>query len=202
MSGTGSGSVEQDDLLATPRLVMRPLTREYLPDVLALYEDPDVVLFLKSLDEEGHLQRLREAEEMWATRGYGRVAIHEREGGRFVGRGGLQYWPRFDEVEVTWALRRDAWGRGYATEAGGAWLRWGLEHLDVPYITALIAPENTASLRVAEHLGMAVLRTDEQHDRPVLVYARSREEGGLDGLPALRRVSADGIGGGAGDRSP
>ncbi len=155
---------------------MRPLTRQYLPDLLSLYEDPEVGRFLKSLDEAGHLQRLQESEEMWATRGYGRAAIHDRVTGRFVGRGGLQYWAHLGEVEVTWALRREVWGRGLATEAGGAWLDWGLSRLDVPYITAMIAPENTASRSVAERIGMSVLRADVQHGRRVLVYARGKED--------------------------
>ena len=165
-------------VLVTPRLLMRPLTREYVGDLLDLYADPGVTRFLAPLDEAGHLRRCLEAEEMWASRGYGRVAIHDRAEGRFVGRGGLQFWPQFDEVEVTWALRREAWGQGLATEAGGAWVQWGLEHLDVPYITALIAPENVGSRAVAERLGMSVLRTDTQHGREVLVYARSRGDMG------------------------
>ena len=178
--------------LATDRLVMRPLTPAYLPHVLDLYEDPEVIRFLTPLDEVGHLRRLREAEEMWAARGYGRAAIHDRADGRFIGRGGLQYWARFDEVEVTWALRRDAWGSGLATEAGGAWLRWGLEHAGLPYVTAMIAPENRASRSVAERLGMSVLRTDEQHERPVLVYARQADGTTWDELPGFRDAVVDG----------
>ncbi len=169
--GTPSGS---DVVLVTDRLVMRPLTREYVAELMELYADPGVTRFLKPLDEAGHLERCLEAEHMWTERGYGRAALHEKDGGRFVGRGGLQYWPRFGEVEVTWALRGDVWGRGLATEAGEAWLEWGFERLDVPYITAMIAPENAGSCAVAERLGMSVLRKDTQHDREVLVYARDR----------------------------
>ena len=167
---------DSDIVLATPRLLMRPLTRAYVADLLDLYADPGVTRFLKPLDEAGHRERCLEAERMWAERGYGRAAFHDRGSGRFVGRGGLQYWPRFDEVEVTWALRRDAWGRGLATEAGEAWLRWGFERLDVAYITAMVAPDNAGSRAVAERLGMSVLRTDEQHGLEVLVYARNRPE--------------------------
>ena len=90
-----------------------------------------------------------------------------------------------DEVEVTWALRREVWGQGFATEAGGAWLEWGLEHVEVPYVTAYIDPENTASRSVAERMGMAVLRTDVQHDRRVLVYARAREDRRDAAVPGL-----------------
>jgi RimJ/RimL family protein N-acetyltransferase len=176
VSGTADSRPDDDAVLETPRLVMRRLTSAYLADMLALYADPDVGRFLKPLDEAGHLRRFEEAARMWAARGYGRVAVVEKASGRFVGRSGLQYWPQFDEVEVTWALRRDAWGQGLATEAGRAWLRWGLEHLGVPYITAMIAPDNTGSRSVAERLGMSVLRTDTQHDREVLVYARCRTD--------------------------
>lgn len=170
-------------VLTTPRLVMRPLAPEHLTDLLELYTDPEVGRFLKPLDEAAHLLRIEEAARMWATRGHGRVAIAERSSGRFLGRGGLQHWPQYDEVEVTWALRRDAWGHGYATEAGAAWVRWGFEHLQVPYLTAYVAPENTASRSVAERLGMSVLRTDVHHDLPVLVYAASRKDTAPAGRP-------------------
>jgi RimJ/RimL family protein N-acetyltransferase len=162
-----------DPVLTTQRLVMRRLSRSHLGDLLALYADPEITRFLKPLDRAGHLRRIEEAEQMWATRGHGRVAVHERSTGRFLGRTGLQYWPAHDEVELTWAFRREAWGHGFATEAGLAWLRWGFEHLDLPYITAYIAPENTASRAVANRLDMTVRRTDVQHGREVLVYALS-----------------------------
>lgn len=153
---------------------MRPLTVEHLPDMLDLYRDPEVVRFLKPLDEAGHLRRLRENEEMWTARGYGRVAVHDRATGRFLGRGGLHHWPQFDEVELGWVLRADAWGRGWATESGRAWAQWAFEHLDVPYVTACIDPDNHASRAVAERLGMAVIRHDVLHGRGVLVFALRR----------------------------
>jgi len=166
--------VHDDVVLSTERLLMRPLTAAYLPDMLDLYSDPEVVRFLKPLDEAGHLRRLRETEEMWTSRGYGRAAVHDRATGRFLGRGGLHYWPQFDEVEVGWVLRADAWGRGWATEAGRAWAQWAFEHLDVPYVTACIAPDNRASRAVAERLGMQVIRHDVLHEREVLVFALRR----------------------------
>ena len=158
----------------SPRLAMHPLRPDHLADLQALYADPDVVRFLTPLDEAAHLARIDEAARMWRTRGHGRVAVHDRESGRFVGRSGLQYWADRDEVEVTWALRHEFWGRGLATEAGRAWLDWGFARLDVPYITALIAPENSGSRAVAERLGMTVERTDVQHGREVLVYLARR----------------------------
>ncbi len=153
---------------------MRPLTVANLADLVALYEDGRVARFLLPLDEEGQRRRLEETEASWAHRGYGRVGLYERSTGRFVGRGGLHYWPQFGEVEVGWALRADAWGRGYATDSARAWIDWGFAHLPVGYITANIDPDNTASLRVAGRLGMSPLREDILHGRSVVVYALQR----------------------------
>ncbi|MGZ4647791.1 MAG: GNAT family N-acetyltransferase, partial [Blastococcus sp.] len=171
--------VHDEVALTTERLVMRRLTSAYLPEMLELYADPRVTRFLLPLDEAGHLRRLRDSEAMWQTRGFGRVAIHDRAGGRFLGRGGLHFWPQFDEVEVGWVLSADVQGCGFATEAGRAWLRWGLTNLDVPYVTACIAPENQASVSVAHRLGMSALRTDTFHGREVVVFALHR--GAVDG---------------------
>lgn len=161
-------------VLDTGLLTMRPLTLAHVDDMVALYADPRVTRFLLPLDEAGIRRRLEENERSWAERGYGRVAMFERSTGRFVGRGGLQYWPQFDEVEVGWALRGDAWGRGYATDAGRAWVDWGFAHLAVGHITANIDPANGASVRVAQRLGMAPLREDVFHGRAVVVYAVRR----------------------------
>jgi RimJ/RimL family protein N-acetyltransferase len=53
---------------------------------------------------------------------------------------------------------------------------WGFRKLDVPYVTAMIGPDNLRSIRVAERLGMTPLRADVVSDEPVDVYSISREE--------------------------
>ncbi len=85
------------------------------------------------------------------------------------------HWPRFDETELGWVLRRDAWGRGYATEAAGACFDWGFSALPVPYLTAMIDPSNAASIRVARRLNMAPLRNDRLLQSEVVVYGLSRD---------------------------
>jgi RimJ/RimL family protein N-acetyltransferase len=64
-------------------------------------------------------------------------------------------WLQFEETEVGWAFRRDAWVHGYATEAARACLEWGFGSLDVPYLTAMIHPDNEASIQLARRLGMS-----------------------------------------------
>ena len=47
-----------------------------------------------------------------------------------------------------------AWGKGYATEAAGAVRDYGLGVLGRRRLVAIIDPQNAASIRVAEKIGM------------------------------------------------
>jgi RimJ/RimL family protein N-acetyltransferase len=161
--------------IETDRLLLRPLTIADLEEFLALHAEPEVIATLGPCSRSTAVERLNNYELEWQERGYGLVALLERDTGRFVGRSGLKYWPQFDETEVGWVLHPDFWGRGFATEAGRACLDWGFRDLDVPYITAMIVPDNARSLRVAQRLGMKPLRPDHLNDISVIVHAVDRK---------------------------
>jgi RimJ/RimL family protein N-acetyltransferase len=163
-------------VIETERLLLRPLTTADLDDIVELNAMPEVIRRMGTYSRQAALDRLERNEQEWEERGHGLVSIVERASGRFLGRSGLKYWPQFDETEVGWVLRPDAWGQGFATEAGQACLDWGFETLELPYITAMIVPDNRASIRVAERLGMTPLRSDSIMDLPVVVYAIERPQ--------------------------
>jgi len=163
-------------LIETDRLLLRPLATADLDEVVAMHASPEVVATMGTFDRATALARLERNEHEWNERGHGLVAILERASGRFVGRSGLKYWPQFDETEVGWVLRPDAWGQGFATEAGRACLEWGFRRLDVPYLTAMILPDNGRSIGVAVRLGMRPIRSDFLMELPVTVYAVDRPD--------------------------
>jgi RimJ/RimL family protein N-acetyltransferase len=170
-------------LLETARLLLRPFGPEDLDDLVALHEDPEVTRYITTLDRAAAEERLRQDADEWRRRGHGMLAILGRPGsaqagtGRFLGRATVKHWPQFDETEVGWTLRRDAWGRGYATEAGRACVDWAFAELDVPYLTAMIAPGNHRSVRVAQRLGFKPMREDVLLGEPVIVHSRARPPG-------------------------
>jgi RimJ/RimL family protein N-acetyltransferase len=157
--------------LSTPRLVLRPITLADAPALAGIYADPEVVRFLTPLDAAGTEAQVAMFVAEWQERGYGIMAVLDRETGRFLGRSGLHYWPRFDEIEAGWVLHRDTWGNGYATEAGAATLRWAFEDLGLDLVTAIVARANAASIAVTRRLGMSPLRDDVVNDCPVTVFA-------------------------------
>jgi RimJ/RimL family protein N-acetyltransferase len=125
-----------------------------LDDLVSLSQDPDVSRYTSHFTEAEAAERIAASEREWRERGHGMMAVLRREDDAFLGRSGLRHWPEFDEVEVGWSFYPRFWGHGYATEAGRASLDFGIAELDVPYITAMIQPENLASVAVAERLGM------------------------------------------------
>jgi ribosomal-protein-alanine N-acetyltransferase len=76
------------------------------------------------------------------------------------------------EVEVTYLIDRLYWGRGLATEAAREAVKLGFESYGFRRIVALINPENVASVRVAEKVGMRYERdVDFKEFGQVAMYA-------------------------------
>ena len=51
-------------------------------------------------------------------------------------------------------IKRDLWGQGFATEAALGMLHFGFQKLKMNKIYATASPENPASIRVLERIGM------------------------------------------------
>lgn len=161
-------------MIETERLVLRPLTTADVDVIVQLHEDPRVHRFVPHFTHDQALERLTQVERQWSGRGHGLCAVESKETGEFLGRCGLNYWRQFDEIEVGWVLKAEAWGKGYATEAARACVAWGFDRLDADYFTAMIDPANRASLHVAERLGFAERRTDTLFGKKIRVLAQER----------------------------
>ncbi len=90
----------------------------------------------------------------WDTVGYGRWASVLKETRAVIGFCGLKYLPKLDAVDVGYRFLPEYWGRGLATEACRASLDFGFTTLRLEQIIGLVLPENAASIRVLEKVGM------------------------------------------------
>lgn len=98
--------------------------------------------------------------------GFGLWGIDARDGEPLVGVAGLAFVEGHGpDVEAAYILRRDRWGRGYATEALRAVLEIGHQQLGLERIVALAYVENDASRRVMEKAGMVPDGTVEAYGR-------------------------------------
>jgi RimJ/RimL family protein N-acetyltransferase len=90
---------------------------------------------------------------------------------RLIGDVGFGVFAPTGDVELGYTLGRNAWSRGFATEAASACLAAALKYLAVPRIIAVVDAENASSQRVAERIGMARLETTAAYGRPHVIFA-------------------------------
>jgi RimJ/RimL family protein N-acetyltransferase len=162
-------------VIETERLLLRRLTIDDLDEVVAFQANPDIIRFTGTFDRVHALDWLRRVDQNWRERGYGRIAITDRSSGVLLGRTGTMYLQQFDEIELGWTLRREAWGRGYATEAAGACVEWMFRDFELAYLISLIEPGNYRSIQVAARLRMTPLRSEVFLDRPTIVHSIDRD---------------------------
>ncbi|HEX5039912.1 MAG TPA: GNAT family N-acetyltransferase [Candidatus Limnocylindria bacterium] len=110
--------------------------------------------------------------------GFSLWAIDETDGEQVVGVAGLLWVEGHGpEVEAAYLVRRDRWGRGYATEALRETLRIGHDQLGLPRIVALAYPENHASQRVMEKAGMRAEGSVHAYERELTRHVSERPTG-------------------------
>ena len=155
-------------IIETPRLLLRHLTLDDLPQLFELYRDPE----MRQYFPDGTLTQDETRREIeWFRSGHpehpqlGLWATIERSTDKFLGRCGLLPWniDGVPEVELAFMIDRSRWGEGFATEAANAIVSYAKEALSLARLICLITPGNSASVRVAEKVGMTFERehTDE-----------------------------------------
>jgi len=144
------------ETLYTDRMVLKPFEAADLDDLAALYADPDVMryVFHGPVDRERSALALHRMMLHASQHGFGMWAMRSRPADVFLGRCGLQHVQDSHEIELGYTLVRRAWGRGLATEATREVLRHAFLELRLPRVIAVAEPENVASFRVMEKVGM------------------------------------------------
>lgn len=145
--------------LATARLLLRSWRETDLPPFAALNADPQVRRwFPGTLARPESDAQAAGLQRHIATHGFGFWAVEAPGVAAFIGMVGLQRVgfaaPFAPAVEIGWRLDRTYWGRGYATEAARAALAHGFGPLGLTEVVSFTVPDNLASRRVMERIGM------------------------------------------------
>lgn len=146
----------------TARLRFREMTEADLDVLAGLLGDPEVMEFYPAPKTRAEVADwIAWNRRSYAEHGHG-LWIVETHAGAFVGECGLT-WQRVNgerRLEVGYHVAPVLQGRGYATEAAAACRDHARDVLGAPELVAIVHPENTASRRVAEKIGMEVLEED------------------------------------------
>ena len=141
-------------VLETARLLLRPPVETDLDGYAALLADEPAARFIGGVKpREGAWRSMALHAGSWRLRGYGMFSVIERSSRRWLGRVGPWQPEGWPGPEIGWALLREAWGKGLASEAATAAIDWVFDVLDWPEIVHPIAPGNAASAALAGRLG-------------------------------------------------
>jgi ribosomal-protein-alanine N-acetyltransferase len=138
--------------LETQRLTLRLITSSDGPAIHRYMGDPVVTRWLP----EGRLDKAEA--QTFADKNAGRrptaIAVVERASGELVGHMAFHPWFGRATHEIGWAIGRPHQRRGYATEAARALIAHAFETLRCHRVIATCQPQNVASWRVMDKLGM------------------------------------------------
>jgi RimJ/RimL family protein N-acetyltransferase len=165
--------------LETERLVLRKPELGDLDGYAELWGDEQVVRFLggRTLSRDEVPAGIERMLKQWDRHGVGLFSVLRKDDERLIGRVGYLLWDSERwvnamaeeledplELEIGWVVASAFWNQGYATEAAVACRDHALGPLGRERVISLIAPENVASIRVAEKIG-------ERYERDVDIGA-------------------------------
>lgn len=169
-------------ILETDRLILRRFVPGDLDALYALYRDPEMRQFFpvegSSPDKTLTYEETREELE-WFLDGHprhpelGLWATILKENGAFVGRCGLLPWTidGQEEVEVAYMIDKKYWRQGLGAEAARGIRDYAFEQLGLSRLICMIYPDNEASIKVAENVGMTFEKECVDEHGPYWVYS-------------------------------
>ncbi len=163
----------------TKRLRLEPFAPAHAPALNAINNEPDVMRFLSSgtpetLDDtQATIARVR---ERWARLGYSWWAVIEKARDQIIGAACVQNIANKEgaDLEIGWRLTTASTGRGYATEAGQGAAGFAFDVLNVDHVVSVAHPDNIASHKVMQRLGMVYRGIETHYDEPCTTYVLYR----------------------------
>lgn len=149
-------------VILSTRLRLRPWEERDAAAALTIFTAPAVVPWMASaFDPPSTLAGMSSQLVAWGeqTRGsggcVGHWAVTDRTNGAVIGSATLQFNPHGGtDLILGWALAPQAWGSGYAAEAGAALVRWAIHERGAAQIFAIVQSHNSRAVATAERMGM------------------------------------------------
>ena len=160
-------------ILETSRLYLREMI---LSDAKSAYElnlDPDVIkhtgdVSFKSIEEA---KRFLIDYDHYKKYGFGRWAVVRKSDDEFLGWCGIKFIPELDEYDIGFRFFQKYWGMGYATEAAKASIYWAFQNIDTNEILGRAMPNNIASFKVLEKIGLKYVKTIIEKHGQLLIFS-------------------------------
>ena len=164
-------------VIRTGRLVLSPVAPSDLVDLQSLKADPMVFAIMLG----GVRSAIQASEELaadiafWGAHGVGLWAVRRAADAAFLGLTGLHHRADGRGLALRIAFTTGAHGRGYASEAAGAALRFAHDRAGIDRVVAATRETNIGSRQVLGAIGMVPCETYDRDGVTILVYESRRD---------------------------
>jgi len=160
----------------TERLCLEMMDANDADLLFELDQNPEVMRYING----GEMTTMKEIEKVMLPRlerftnkskGWGLWKVTVKQSHQFVGWilvRPMEFFsqaPEYDNLELGWRFKQEAWGKGYATEAALTIQQVMLKQLGVSAVSAIALEDNVGSINIMKKLGMSYVKTYlHQHD--------------------------------------
>lgn len=170
--------IMNDFEIKTERLVITNWEFSDFEDFKALATNPKVIRYIgegKLWSDEKIIEALQRQNSLVKEYGFCFGALRDRHTKNLMGLAGIQPLGNTKDYEIGWWLAPEYWKQGFGIEAAKAIVNFAFNRLQLPRVKAIVHPENIASKRIIEKLGMK-LEGDVTGQDLGLIYPRAKIE--------------------------
>ena len=144
-------------IFETERLSVRRYSLADKDNFFSLSGDEDVMRYIRAVQTREESEKfLKENIEFYSMHPQmGRWGVEEKLTGKFVGSFAIIFIPGSGKIQLGYSLKKDEWGKGYATELTRAGLKYVFEVMKLPLIYAVTEKANEASQHVLQKAGFS-----------------------------------------------
>lgn len=139
----------------TKRLFLRRFQVDDFENYYDILKQEEVSRWLgsgKRKTKEDLIITMKNFEKHWVENNYGVWAVRNRENNEFIGHCGFNILEDTKETELLYAFDPKLWGKGYATEASMAAIKFLSENFKINYVVPLVYPNNNRSSNVIKKI--------------------------------------------------
>ena len=145
-------------ILETERLLLRQFSTDDADFIFRLLNEPS---FIQNIGDRG-VRSLEDARSYilrvpvasYEQNGFGLYLVILKETGTPIGMCGLIKRNELEDVDIGYAFLPEYWSKGYAIEAALAVKEYARDVIGLKRLVAITDPENQASIRVLEKIGL------------------------------------------------
>ena len=164
-------------ILQTESIILREFTQSDVDEMAPIYSDEEVMKYIGlggAVGRDGTERMIASFRESYKSKGFGIWGCEDKSSGKLIGHCGFNTLPD-GLTEIAYLLDKPFWGKGLATSVSIQTLNYGFNVLNFSEVVALAYPQNAASVRIMQKLGMKHCGIKSYFGKDFVFYKTGKE---------------------------